>query len=714
MDNEDVQENIRNKPSFASIVYTTIIIKTFLKNLKKESQLERMSNYHDDLIFNVQPSSSRPNIDNEATLEEGNKQNNVEANEKKTSQEVNQKIVRNISDLKIDNTVPKDEKKLKINIYFKKIFKKSFYKDILFQTINRSGDFYYFWTLFVSIACFYNLILMVVFVYDNVFGDLYKIWIYGNIVCDVIFLIDIFVQSKISYLDDGIYVKNWKKISKKYIYSIPFLLDILTLIPLDIFLIIKKELTYLRLNRLLKCYRFNEYVERTSMRTGYPHAFKIFVLITICLILFHWNASFYFIISVLGGTNSEDRNDWAYTDVKNADPLFPTCDVNIDDNMGECGFNETGREANFTLKRETYIDEMMVYWKDKMYISKYSNFTKQYTLSFYWSSLTLTTCGQQPYPNAWQENILEVMDTIIGVLVFATIVGSVGALVSTGNRDKAEYQYILDGIKFYMKYRNVEPLFQKRVIQFISYLYNEGGFTDDNKILDFLPKRLQGQIAVNLHMQTLIGVNLFKDMEPGLLYALVLKLNRVMYAPDDYLCNIGDPAREMFILKRGKLRTVDINGNVLEVLEEGSTFGESSIIKLHGKLNNDKQTLALQSIGYSDVYILKRDDVIKILQDYPKERENLSHRIRKLFEENAEVKEKLDITDLGTTHSIEEQFEIMKEIIEELDRRITEAYDKFDVSSSVIKKKVTKVEGMYKKSRFKIKEAYKNSLQTRF
>uniref|UniRef100_A0A0N4ZNK7 Cyclic nucleotide-binding domain-containing protein n=1 Tax=Parastrongyloides trichosuri TaxID=131310 RepID=A0A0N4ZNK7_PARTI len=473
-------------------------------------------------------------------------------------------------------------------------------------------------------------------------------------------------------------------------------------------------MTYLRINRLLKCYRFNEYVERTSMRTGYPHAFKIFVLITICFVLFHWNASVYYIISVFGGTNSDDRNDWAYTDVKNADPIFPTCDVNIDDHIGDCGFNETGKEVNYILKREAYIDEMMAYWKDKMYVSQYTNFTKEYSLSFYWSSLTLTTCGQQPYPNAWQENLLEVIDTIVGVLVFATIVGSVGALVSTGNRDQSEYQYILDGIKFYMKYRNVEPLFQKRVVQFISYLYNEGGFTDDNKTLDFLPKRLQGQIAVNLHMQTLIGVNLFKDMEPGLLYALVLKLNRVMYAPDDFLCNIGDPAREMFILKRGKLRTIDKNGIVLDILEEGATFGESSIIKINGRFDNDKQKLGLQSIGYSDVYILKRDDVIKILQDYPKEREDLSLRIGKLFEDNHLNKEKFDISDLGTTHSIEEQFEVMKEIIDDLNKGITEAYDKFDVTSSEMKKKVTKVEGMYKKSRFKIKEEFKNSFQTRF
>lgn len=83
----------------------------------------------------------------------------------------------------------------------------------------------------------------------------------------------------------------------------------------------------------------------------------------------------------------------------------------------------------------------------------FSNFTKQYSLSIYWSSLTLTTSGQQPYPTESIHNFLEIFDTIVGVLVFAVIVGSVGNVVTTMHRGKAEIQQLMDGIKFYMDYR---------------------------------------------------------------------------------------------------------------------------------------------------------------------------------------------------------------------------------------------------------------------
>ncbi|CAK5084296.1 unnamed protein product [Meloidogyne enterolobii] len=70
-----------------------------------------------------------------------------------------------------------------------------------------------------------------------------------------------------------------------------------------------------------------------------------------------------------------------------------------------------------------------IFFNSSMLVS-FSNFSKQYSLSFYWSSLTLTTSGQQPYPTAAMHNSLEIFDTIVGVLVFAVIVGSVGNVVS--------------------------------------------------------------------------------------------------------------------------------------------------------------------------------------------------------------------------------------------------------------------------------------------
>lgn len=47
---------------------------------------------------------------------------------------------------------------------------------------------------------------------------------------------------------------------------------------------------------------------------------------------------------------------------------------------------------------------------------------------------------------------------------------------------------------------------------------------DEETILKSLPDKLKSQIAMNIHMATLMKVQLFKDCERGLLAELVLKL----------------------------------------------------------------------------------------------------------------------------------------------------------------------------------------------
>lgn len=66
---------------------------------------------------------------------------------------------------------------------------------------------------------------------------------------------------------------------------------------------------------------------------------------------------------------------------------------------------------------------------------------------------------------------LEIFDTIVGVLVFAVIVGSVGNVVTAMNRRRAEIQQLMDGIKFYMNYRFIYR-HQLILMQFIHKIKN--------------------------------------------------------------------------------------------------------------------------------------------------------------------------------------------------------------------------------------------------
>lgn len=140
---------------------------------------------------------------------------------------------------------------------------------------------------------------------------------------------------------------------------------------------------------------------------------------------------------------------WEFNYVKTQDFFVAACEVFDPD--ARCVKEETEDEIEF--RRELLADYVLHWSRLNVTPVLFSDFAKQYSLSIYWSSLTLTTSGQQPFPTATAHNLLEIMDTISGVLVFAVIVGSVGNVVVTMNKARAEYQNLMDGIKFYMNYR---------------------------------------------------------------------------------------------------------------------------------------------------------------------------------------------------------------------------------------------------------------------
>ena len=51
--------------------------------------------------------------------------------------------------------------------------------------------------------------------------------------------------------------------------------------------------------------------------------------------------------------------------------------------------------------------------------------------SFYWSTLTLTTIGETPQPVQDIEYFFVTFDFLVGVLIFATIVGSIGRYIDS-------------------------------------------------------------------------------------------------------------------------------------------------------------------------------------------------------------------------------------------------------------------------------------------
>lgn len=195
-------------------------------------------------------------------------------------------------------------------------------------------------------------------------------------------------------------MKDEKLLWDSYINSFQFRLDAVSMLPTDIFyLILGLDYPEIRVNKLLRIGRMLEFFRKTETKTNYPNIFRIANLIMYILIIIHWNACFYFSFSKAIGFGSDD---WVYPALD--DPEQPD-------------FGLPGRK---------------------------------YAFSLYWSTLTLTTIGETPPPALDSEFFFHVSDFLVGVLIFATIVGNIATMISNMNAAQAQFQARIDNIKQYM------------------------------------------------------------------------------------------------------------------------------------------------------------------------------------------------------------------------------------------------------------------------
>ncbi|XP_056894771.1 cyclic nucleotide-gated cation channel alpha-3 isoform X3 [Takifugu flavidus] len=507
-----------------------------------------------------------------------------------------------------------------------------------------AADQYYRWLTVIAAPVFYNLMMIVTRACFNELQDKYtRVWLVLDYTADFIYFADTFVRSRTGYLEQGLLVKDSKKLRDKYRTTSQFKYDMISMIPTDLlFLKFGFNNPEFRFNRLCKISRLFEFFERTETRTSFPNMFRISNLVLYILVIIHWNACLFFALSKTIGFGSDT---WVYPNISHP---------------------EHGRLA------------------------------RKYIYSLYWSTLTLTTIGETPPPVRDIEYLFVISDFLTGVLIFASIVGNVGAMISNMNASRAEFQAKIDSIKQYMQFRKVSKDLEARVIKWFDYLWTEKKTCDEKEVLKNLPDKLKAEIAVNVHLDTLKKVRIFQDCEAGLLIELVLKLQPQVFSPGDYICKKGDIGREMYIIKEGKLAVVADDGvTQFVVLSDGAYFGEISILGIKGSKAGNRRTANIRSVGYSDLFALSKDDLMEALTEYPDAKKILEEKGKAILMKDNLIDEA--VANAGADpKDMEEKIVKLQSNLEEMQSKLAKLMAEMTSNHMRIKQRVTQMEAKVK------------------
>ena len=178
----------------------------------------------------------------------------------------------------------------------------------------------------------------------------------------------------------------------------------------------------------------------------------------------------------------------------------------------------------------------------------------QYMISVYWALVTLTTVG---YGDITPTNPLETLyasfAVITGALCFAYIVGDIGALIVSMDKQAAVQEEKIGALKEYLAWRGVPRELSLRTRRYYEHYYRHKDIFDEAEILDNLNPRLNQEIVTFILKDTLGKLPLFKTLSRDFQIKCFPKLRPGRFKPGEIIFNRGEVPDDLYFLVRGEV-----------------------------------------------------------------------------------------------------------------------------------------------------------------
>ena len=130
--------------------------------------------------------------------------------------------------------------------------------------------------------------------------------------------------------------------------------------------------------------------------------------------------------------------------------------------------------------------------------------SEKYVAGIYWAFTTLTTVGYGDIiPSTDSERIFVTFSMMIGALLFAYIVGDIGSLLNTLDRQSALVEEKMDAVKEYLAWRDLPRDLSIRTRRYYEHYYTRRAVFDEEAILGSLNPQLHYEVVQSILSNTL-------------------------------------------------------------------------------------------------------------------------------------------------------------------------------------------------------------------
>jgi len=429
---------------------------------------------------------------------------------------------------------------------------------------------------------------------------------------DLVYLCHIAVKTRLAYwAKDGALVTHPKRIWQRYKRSPDMLVDVVSVLPIDWFLLAAghyRQCVFTRLLRLLQFFFVARYIQNLEKSPG----------VNVTVVRLGKILSYYLLLSHLVGCA---WFSFALPDKFGSDPWLPSLEI---------------------------LDHPLM---------------SQYLRVLYYGLATLSDRIEAPNPYYSSGAMtFMIMTQVLGVLLLAYVIGNIAFVIDDANETFQRFRLELDYVQRFMtKVRLPRPL-QERVREYYYFTWKRNRGFNDLSMLKDLPSSLRTDVCLQLTASTVGSNPLFQGLDASFLHALVKELQQRTLAPGEFLCVQGDVGTELFFIRQGVVAiTVTVEEDEeaavgADAVEGGSdkdaaaveagtprprgvpqqrqvqTCVDGDLIGEFCVLLSEQCpvcTASAQAVSYVELYVLAQDSLALLLSYYPSVEEELQQRATK-------------------------------------------------------------------------------------
>lgn len=236
-----------------------------------------------------------------------------------------------------------------------------------------------------------------------------------------------------------------------------------------------------------------------------------------------------------------------------------------------------------------------------------------YVRAIYWCVTTMATVGYGDItPTTNGQMIFAIAVMILGAGVYGYVIANVATILANIDPAKVRYREMVEKLTAFMRYRNIPPQLQERILDYNSYLWEKRLGYDESAAISGLPPSLRAEITLYLNKEVIEKVPMFQGASEEFIRAVALEMAPMIFLPGDYIMRAGEPGAEMYFISRGSIEIISSDGKtVFATLKAGDFFGEMAL------LFNQTRTASARAVDYCDLYLLEKRTFDNILARFP-------------------------------------------------------------------------------------------------